>query len=406
MTILLIRIPVIVLCLLSLTLAINANRASGQTPVSESGTVILEMRHRDIALEKGDMTADINIVLHNRTKQTTEFSVEISGVPTGWEVALWNETFDYKIRSMALSALEESKNLTLRISSATGLTEEKIYPMSLRLVSTTGIEIDKAEFSVRALPTNTGESGEVIVSSTYPILRGPIGNIFEFELDIRNRTGIESSFTMSAEAPIEWLVEFTPAFGESKRISSVSMTNNGNERVKVTVAPPGTANEGEYPIIITVANEHVQNATTLMLTLTGKGIATLSTANGLLNVDATAGEPTPIVFRIGNTGTAELRNLQLTAVAPDEWTVQFQLNPIPLLPPNNIIDIETMVVPSPSALPGDYLVKLRAASTETEASLDVRVTVGRSTIWGWVGIIIVIVVLGGLVALFWRLGRR
>jgi uncharacterized membrane protein len=307
---------------------------------------------------------------------------------------------------MALSALEESKNLTLRISSATGLTEEKIYPMSLRLVSTTGIEIDKAEFSVRALPTNTGESGEVIVSSTYPILRGPIGNIFEFELDIRNRTGIESSFTMSAEAPIEWLVEFTPAFGESKRISSVSMTNNGNERVKVTVAPPGTANEGEYPIIITVANEHVQNATTLMLTLTGKGIATLSTANGLLNVDATAGEPTPIVFRIGNTGTAELRNLQLTAVAPDEWTVQFQLNPIPLLPPNNIIDIETMVVPSPSALPGDYLVKLRAASTETEASLDVRVTVGRSTIWGWVGIIIVIVVLGGLVALFWRLGRR
>lgn len=406
MTMLFIRIPIVFVCVISLMLAINANSASGQATTLEPGDVALEMRHRDIALEKGDKTADIGVILHNRTEKTAEFSVEISGIPTGWEVGLWNETFDYKVRSVALNPLEKSKNLTLRIASATGLEEETVYPMSIRLVSTAGGQIDKAEFSVRALPTIARSSGEVIVSSTYPILRGPIGNVFEFEIDIRNRTGIESSFTMSADAPTEWLVEFTPAFGESKRISSVSMGNDRNERVKVTVAPPGTAKEGEYPIIITVANENVESTTTLMLTLTGKGIATVSTANGLLNVDATAGEPTPVVFRIGNTGTAELRNLQLTAVAPDEWTVQFQLNPIPLLPPNNIIDIETVVVPSTSALPGDYLVKLRAASAETDASLDVRVTVGRSTIWGWVGIIIVILVLGGLVALFWRLGRR
>ena len=376
-----------------------------QTTPLASGDVTLDMKHRTIALEVGDQTADVEVLLINNTANRQEFKIELTGVPTGWDVDLWDQLFDYKVGSVALKG-EETLELRLLVGTPAGLTEDQTHLMTIRLVGLDGRTIDSAGFSVRALPPKPKEAGNVVVTSTYPVLRGAVGNVFEFELDIRNRTGANASFNLSAAAPTDWFVEFIPAFGESKRITSVSMVDNGNQRVKVSVAPPGSTAAAEYSIIVTVGNDQTNSETTLLLTLTGKGIATVSTGSGRLNIAATAGEPAPLVFRIGNTGTAELRNLVLTAVAPDDWGVQFQLSPVPFLPANNIIDIQTLVIPSPGALPGDYLVKLRANSPDTDASLDIRVTVGQSTIWGWVGIGIVVLVLAGLGGLFVRLGRR
>ena len=47
-----------------------------------------------------------------------------------------------------------------------------------------------------------------------------------------------------------------------------------------------------------------------------------------------------------------------------------------------------------------------AINIDAVDSLEVRVTVTQSTIWGWLGILIVIAVLGGLGGLFLKLGRR
>ena len=370
-----------------------------------SGGVTLEMKHRGITMEVGDPRADVEVVLTNSTSILQELNIQLSGVPSEWEVALWNESFDYKVRSVALRGAE-SQEMRLRIEPPSGITEDQSHSMSLRLLTSTGQELDRADFEVRVLPDRPREPGDVQVASTYPVLRGAVGNLFEFELDIRNKTGANASFNLSAEALPDWLIEFIPAFGEDKRITSVSMVNNGNERVKVRVTPPSGALVGDYPIIARVGNDQTESETTLLLTLTGRGVTTVTTANSRLNVDANAGDSAPVAFRIGNTGTAELRNIQLAARAPEGWRVQFQLNPIPLLPTNNIIDIQTAIMPPANTLPGDYLVTLEANNPDSEASLDIRVTVGRSTIWGWVGIGIVVLVLVGLGGLFVRLGRR
>ena len=379
--------------------------ASGLLAQEASGDVTLDMKHRGITLEVGDPSADVELALTNNTSTVQEFDIQLSGVPSGWDVDIWNPDFDYKVRSVALRGAE-SQQMRLRIEPPGGITEDQTHPMTIRLVAPDGQELDRAGFEVRVLPDRPKEPGDVQVASTYPVLRGSVGNLFEFELDIRNKTGANASFNLSAEALPEWLIEFIPAFGEGKRITSVSMVDNGNERVKVRVTPPSGAPVGDYPIIARVGNDQTESETTLLLTLTGKGVTTVTTGNGRLNVDANAGDPAPVAFRIGNTGTAELRNIQLAARAPEGWAVQFQLNPIPLLPTNNIIDIPTEIVPPANALPGDYLVMLQANNPDSEASLDIRVTVGQSTIWGWVGIGIVLLVLVGLGGLFVRLGRR
>jgi len=58
------------------------------------------------------------------------------------------------------------------------------------------------------------------------------------------------------------------------------------------------------------------------------------------------------------------------------------------------------------AIPGDYEITLRGRSEDATDTVVLRVTVDQSTIWGWLGIVLVIAVLGALMGLFWKLGRR
>ena len=63
--------------------------------------------------------------------------------------------------------------------------------------------------------------------------------------------------------------------------------------------------------------------------------------------------------------------------------------------------------PRTGAIAGDYNILLSANSEDyTPDSLRIRVTVLTPGIWGWISIIIVVVVIAGLGVLFWRLGRR
>ncbi|MDE2764948.1 MAG: hypothetical protein OXI25_00760, partial [Chloroflexota bacterium] len=64
------------------------------------------------------------------------------------------------------------------------------------------------------------------------------------------------------------------------------------------------------------------------------------------------------------------------------------------------------ITPPSDAIPGDYAVTITARSPEDFSDVEFRVSVSQSTIWGWLGIVIVIIVLGGLIGLFVRLGRR
>ena len=101
-----------------------------------------------------------------------------------------------------------------------------------------------------------------------------------------------------------------------------------------------------------------------------------------------------------------MEGITLLADAPQGWEVTFESSEVLPLPVNNQIDMPVTVIPAGDAIPGDYLVTLRANHIDASDTLELRVTVAQSTIWGWLGIVLVILVIGGLGALFWRLGRR
>ena len=144
----------------------------------------------------------------------------------------------------------------------------------------------------------------------------------------------------------------------------------------------------------------------LQVTLTGAFDVFMTTPDGRLNVNADAGSAQSATVRMVNTGTADIENLRLISDTPAGWEIEFQTANVESLPVNNRIDVPLTITPPGDAVPGDYLVTLRARNNDVQDQVSLRITVEKSTIWQWVGIGILVAVIIALVGMFVRLGRR
>ncbi|MEA2613617.1 MAG: hypothetical protein QOI52_1576, partial [Chloroflexota bacterium] len=146
----------------------------------------------------------------------------------------------------------------------------------------------------------------------------------------------------------------------------------------------------------------------LGIEVTGSYSMTLSTPNDLLSASGSAGAATTQAFVITNTGTAPISEVKLTATPPTDWTVTFDPETIPSIPPNQTATITATITPSTQAVAGDYVVTFKSAATEAGATgtAQIRFTVETSPIWALVGLGLIVLILAGLFYVFRTYGRR
>jgi uncharacterized membrane protein len=406
----------VILALLTMAIAlVGAGTALAQpdTDSSSPEDVTLIAAFRAIQPDFVDDDSDIDLQLVNHASSRRIVRFELEGVPAGWDVQVWQRFFAYRINELALEpfggAEGSGSNVQaprLRIHPSID-TDAGTYEFTLRVLSRDGnVLYDSATFSLIIGEREPVTAGDIELTSTFPFLRGPATSQFEFEIGIRNRTGADASFDLSAEAPLNWTVQFRPAFGDERLISSVAPVSNGLQRVNVRVRPATFETAGTYTIPVMVSNQDFSAAIDLQVEVTGRGDILLQTAATRLNVDATAGDPTTVGLVVGNTGTGVLDSVSLIADAPDGWVVTFAESTIATIDVSEFLPVAAVITPDPDAIPGDYFVNVTASSPQDFRQVALRVTVSQSTIWGWLGIAIVVAVLGGLGGLFLRLGRR
>ena len=388
---------------------VGAQAAFAQEEAGDPDDVSLIAAFRSIQPTKDD--SDIDLVLTNFAPTRRVVRFELEGVAEGWDVQVWQRFFAYRIFELAIEPFDGTEDsnkqkprvrITPPVDSAPGT-----YTFTLRVVSLDGsVLYDSAVFSI-LLPERTPvDAGDVEVSTTFPFLQGPAVSRFEFEISVRNRTGADASFDLSAESPLNWTVQFLPAFGDERLISSVAPVDNALQRVKVRVTPARFAEAGTYAIPVTVSNETYRGEIGLRIQITGQGDLTLATVVTVLSFDAIAGETTQVDLVLGNVGTDELTNVTLIAGAPEGWVVSFDPESFLAIDVSDFRPVAALITPAKDAIPGDYLISVIARSPEDFREVLLRITVSQSTIWGWLGILIVIAVLGGLGGLFLKLGRR
>lgn len=183
------------------------------------------------------------------------------------------------------------------------------------------------------------------------------------------------------------------------------------ETIRVYFAPVvGELPEpGKYVATLEASSGDIKQSIELEAVVTALYRFAFYTASGRLNTEITAGEDNHLAVMVSNTGTAAIENVSFTSSRPSGWTITFNPDKIGSLEAGMAQEVDVVISPPGKTIAGDYMVTMKAISggfLVAPRDIVIRVTALTPTIWGWVGIIIVLVVIAGLGVLFRRLGRR
>ncbi|HEY8418199.1 MAG TPA: NEW3 domain-containing protein [Limnochordales bacterium] len=381
--------PVVALALASLFLFGAAGSAWA--------SVTLTTDFPGIAVQPGE-TRSISLTLRNY--DTAGHAVELSVVeaPPGWDVRLTAR--GSQVHRAYVAPKEGDRpgssffnvDVTVPADAAPG-----DYPVVLQAGS------QRLELSLRV--TKGRAPGQVELTTQYPRLAGPSGAEFQFPVTLANRTGEDQTFQLRAEAPSGWQVQITPRF-EQRQVASIGVNAGATQQLEVRVKPSPRAEAGEYPIVVAALAPGHEATLTLTTVVVGTYDIGVTTPTGRLNADATAGRDSPFTILVENRGSAELRNIALSSVAPPNWTVTFSPNRIDRLAPGETETVTVTLRPHERAVAGDYAVAITARTPEAIASSTFRVAVRTPTVWGWIGVGIGVLAIAGLFGTFRVYGRR
>ena len=344
----------------------------------------------------------MDLTVENKGKQDEVVALKLAGVPKGWKASLKGGSFtvtgvaipDGKTRTLAFSA-EADKTLGLGT-----------YEFGIEGVTADGKLTAKYTIVVTTRERSRMGTEDIQITTSYPVLRGQTDATFEFSLDVNNKTDADRTFNLAAQAPEKWEINFKPGY-EQKQISSLRIRGGSNQTVAVSVTPPKDATSGEYPILVRISAGESKAEVKLMVVLTGIYKLDAATPSGILSVDAVTGKATTVSMLVKNTGSAVNRVVNFSSFKPENWKVEFKPEKLENLEPNAIKQVEATITPAAGALVGDYSVSLSADGEKgSSKSVELRVTVKAPTAWGWIGVGLIALVIGGMGGLFTWLGRR
>lgn len=352
-----------------------------------------------VTVIKGE-SVKMDLTLENKGRTDETIDVKISTIPKGWKATLRGGNFlvgglfvpNGKTRTLSLT-LDPDKSVGLGsyVFEIDGKTADGKFTTHQKLTVT--------------VEQKTAVTDDIQLTTSYPVLRGQTDAKFEFSIEVNNKSEADRNFNLSAVGPEKWEINFKPAY-EQKQISSLRIKGASSQSVAVEVTPAKDAKSGEYPVLVRVSSGEKKAEAKLTVILTGIYKIDAGTPTGILSLEAVAGKPANFSVFVKNTGSATQQNVTFSSFKPENWDVTFKPEKIDTLEPNALKQVEVTVKPAAQALVGDYSVGVLVNGEKSDKTVEMRVTVKASTAWGWIGIIIIIVVIAGLSALFILLGRR
>lgn len=247
-------------------------------------------------------------------------------------------------------------------------------------------------------------AGAVTLSPEFPSLRGSSTDTFPFSITLTNNSPDETTFSLAAEGPEGWRVEARPT--AEARAATVSVEGGGTANIQVEADPPDETIAGAYPIKVRASGEGHSAETDVSVEITGNVAMVLTTETERLNTSARAGRATRVGLVIRNEGTAPLASVSLSATPPGGWEVNFDREEVAGIEPGQTANVSADIIPAGEAVAGDYSVQINASGEGSTESIEMRVTVETSPLWGFFGILLIAGAVGGLFWVFRRYGRR
>ncbi len=318
-------------------------------PSSVTG-LYLTTRYPALTVRAGEATT-IDLSLRNFNLPPRELALTVPQVATGWKATVLGG--GQPIKSAFVPADGEEK-LQLRLEPPPGtgpgdyqfLVEARGDGSALKLPITVTIG--------QELPA------KLKLTTNFPALRGTATTSFKFKVAVANDSGRDATINFSADAPRNFQVTFTEAYG-SQQLTSIPIEAGKSKDIE----------------------------------------------GGRLSGEAYAGQDSQLTVIAKNDGSETARDVELSATAPEGWKTSFDPKELPELGAGKSQSIKVTLTPSARAIAGDYQTTIRASSTGgLSESANFRITVLTSTVWGAVGIGVIAVALLVVVFAVARFGRR
>ena len=350
-----------------------------------------------------DEDVSMDIIFHNKGRKDEDVEVWISEKPKGWKARI--KTYRYTVTGVHVPS-NENKSLTFEADPQEGI-KPGDYKFRINARTSDG-KFRMSQAVTVKVTADEGKSKEpkgVKLTTSYPVISGPSDATFEFSLEVDSKLDQDAVFDLLAQGPKGWDINFKPAY-ETKYISSLRIKSKQSTSVAVEVKPAMGAAAGEYPINVRVSSSDANAEAKLTVTLTGTYGLEVGTASGLLSLEARGGRPANVSFYVKNTGSATNHDIKFMTFKPENWKVEFKPEKIDALEAGGLKQVELTITPYEDALVGDYSVGVNVKGEKAAKTIEFRTTVKASAAWGWIGIGIIVIVIGGLFGLFRWLGRR
>lgn len=271
--------------------------------------------------------------------------------------------------------------------------------------------------SVAVLQADASTAEKLDLTCQYPTLSSYAGISYGFDVSILYTGSGSKIFDLKATVPQGFNATITPGYGgEGKEIAQMRIDGTkgyGGDSVKVSVTPYAwqVPAPGSYPVILDVSSGDLKASIKLTAIVTANYDLKMTTPDGRLNTEATAGQDNRFTVVLMNTGSGNLEKVSISCPAkdrPNGWTVTASPDKIDSFKAGDSKEIQITVRPSEKTIAGDYMISIMAEPDARNAftNLQIRVTALTPTIWGWVGVGIVILVIVALAVIFIRFGRR
>ena len=254
------------------------------------------------------------------------------------------------------------------------------------------------------------------ISPSYPRMESIAGSTFEFEIEFRYTSGDRfeaREFLLRTIAPQGWEVYMTPPYEKEKKLSAIRLTPGlaFGDKVRVYVDAPfwPLPEPGEYPIEIEATSENgaVTNTADLTAVITATYFLSLAPITERYNTKADTGKDNFFEVKLSSLSTAPVEDINFSSTKPESWLVEFTPEKIESLEPMSSQTININIKPPSETIAGDYVINLSATGIQSSVrDIEIRVTAETPTIWGWIGVIIILIVVAGLILIFMRFSRR
>jgi uncharacterized membrane protein len=373
-----------------------AAATAADAPAPQLTGIYLTTRYPALTVKSGETTT-IDLSLHNYREPPQQFSLSVPDIASGWKATILGG-------GQPVAAVEVAAD-----------SEERLQ---LRLEPPAGAGHGDYHFTVEAKSGNqdlklpiTVTVGEEVpaklkMTTNFPDLRGTATTAFKYRVTLTNDSGRDATINLSSDAPKNFQVTFTEAYG-SQQLTSIPIEAGKSKDIDVALSLPRETPAGDYKLSVQAKTEQASADLPLTLTILGQPRLSLAGEGGRLSGDAYAGQASTLTVVLRNDGSEAARDVELSATTPEGWKSSFDPKTVPQIAAGGTQDVKMTLTPSEHAIAGDYQTTIRASGASgISESANFRITVLTSTLWGVVGIGIIAVALLVVVFAVARFGRR